>query len=113
MSHPFKVGGKYYNRNGQYEVIEIGSTEMVIRYANGETQRVNINLQQQIWENWQIEQELENEKRQSTNAPKSKTAARPKALDEQKIYRFMENDFKPSVAGTVWRAKNNLAGQLA
>ena len=35
MSHPFKVGESYRNRDGEYDVLELNGPRMVIRYRGG------------------------------------------------------------------------------
>lgn len=54
-SHPFKVGQRYQNRDGDYEVVSITEPTMVIRYVNGYTLESLITLQARIWENMQEE----------------------------------------------------------
>jgi hypothetical protein len=35
MKHPFQVGGKYRNRDGEYEVIRLDDRKMEIQYTSG------------------------------------------------------------------------------
>lgn len=53
----FEVGGNYENRIGKYTVLEINHPKMSIRYDNGETAELNINIQARIWENIVAEEE--------------------------------------------------------
>jgi hypothetical protein len=53
----FEVGGNYENRIGKYTVLEINEPKMTIRYENGETAELNMNIQARIWENIVAEQE--------------------------------------------------------
>ena len=53
----FEVGGAYANRIGKYTVLEINEPKMVVRYQNGNTAELNINIQFRIWENIQAEEE--------------------------------------------------------
>jgi hypothetical protein len=53
VGHPFKVGKRYRNRNGEYQVISINDPNMVIRYLDGRTIESQIVLQARIWENIQ------------------------------------------------------------
>jgi hypothetical protein len=53
----FEVGGQYENRIGKYTVQEINYPRMTVRYVNGETAELNINIQSRIWENIQAEEE--------------------------------------------------------
>lgn len=55
--HPFFIIGKRYrNRNGGYEVLDIDSTGMHIRYDDGTEQTItNLDLQQRIVQNVRID----------------------------------------------------------
>lgn len=53
----FEVGGNYENRIGKYTVLEINHPKMTIRYENGETAELNMNIQGRIWENIVAEEE--------------------------------------------------------
>ena len=53
----FEVGGNYENRIGKYTVLEVNHPKMTIRYENGETAELNMNIQGRIWENIVAEQE--------------------------------------------------------
>jgi hypothetical protein len=52
-AHPFKVGKRYQNRDGEYQVLSISEPNMVIRYLDGRTVESSIALQARIWENIQ------------------------------------------------------------
>ena len=56
MTHCFEVGGKYRNRKGEYEVISISDTNMVIRYSDGSILESPIVDQDRIWRNIQREE---------------------------------------------------------
>jgi reverse gyrase len=47
----FELGGQYENRIGKYTVQEINHPKMTVRYENGETAVLNMNIQGRIWEN--------------------------------------------------------------
>jgi hypothetical protein len=49
-NHPFKVGGRYRNDNGEYEVLHIDGERMLIRYGNGREQSVSVVIQARIWQ---------------------------------------------------------------
>jgi hypothetical protein len=51
--HPFKIGKKYQNRDGEYHVLSINEPNMVIQYLDGRTVESAITLQARIWENIQ------------------------------------------------------------
>lgn len=56
----FEVGGRYANRIGSYEVVEINEPKMTVRYDDGSTAELSMNIQYRIWENIRAEQELKN-----------------------------------------------------
>lgn len=58
-SHPFMVGKKYQNRDGEYHVLSINEPTMVIRYLDGRTVESSISLQARIWENIQESSDLD------------------------------------------------------
>ena len=47
----FEVGGNFANRIGRYNVLEINESKMTVRYEDGDTADLNINIQIRIWEN--------------------------------------------------------------
>ena len=53
MNHPFRVGGRYRNRIGEYEVIELNGPRMVIRYSDGRTLETEVAIQSRIWQHGQ------------------------------------------------------------
>jgi hypothetical protein len=53
QDHPFRVGGLYANRIGEYEVIEIATPKMTVRYHDGGTLVADIAILARIWENMQ------------------------------------------------------------
>ena len=61
MEHPFEVGVKYRNRHGEYEVINLEGSKMVIRYSNGNLLETTVELQARIWWNIQAELKLDGE----------------------------------------------------
>lgn len=68
----FEVGGQYENRIGKYTIKEINYPKMTVRYQNGETAELNINIQSRIWENIQAEEEA---KAMSRSARAARSAA--------------------------------------
>ena len=60
-THCFKVGRRYRNRKGEYEVIAIKPPRMVIRYSDGEVFEATLAIQERIWRNIQAELELGSE----------------------------------------------------
>lgn len=57
MRHLFKVGEHYRNRDGDYEVVSIQGSNMVIRYGDGRTIESTVEVQTRIWE--RIQEEVE------------------------------------------------------
>ena len=47
----FEEGDKYANRIGRYTLLRITEPKMMVRYEDGTTAELNINLQHRIWEN--------------------------------------------------------------
>lgn len=54
----FELGGKYANRIGNYEVLEINEPKMLVKYDDGTTAELNMNIQYRIWENIVAEEEI-------------------------------------------------------
>lgn len=52
----FEAGHTYRNRKGEYTVLRVEETTMVIRYQDGSLKRVGMALQAQIWERMQEEE---------------------------------------------------------
>lgn len=55
----FEIGGKYENRNGQYEVIEIEADRMTVKYKDGSESNLKMGIQERIWLNIIAEREAE------------------------------------------------------
>ncbi len=108
MKHPFKVGERYRNRNGEYEVIELKEPQMMIRYSDGRTLKTTIELQARIWQN--IQAETKTEKQVQMRAPRPKRRGRQRGIEFQ---RLQDHDFQKGVGGTSWRARKSLGGLLA
>jgi hypothetical protein len=53
MDHPFEVGGRYKNRVGKYEVLEIEGERMTIQFDDGSKHSVTVSIQAKIWQNFQ------------------------------------------------------------
>ena len=108
MHHPFEIGGKYRNRRGEYEVIELEGSRMVIRYSDGNRLETNVEMQQRIWQNIQAEERLKKPTRISSSRQQQRGGQRGLAFQG-----LEEHDFKRGVAGTSWRSRKNLGGMLA
>ncbi len=51
----FLVGGRYRNRRGEYEVLEIMGDKMRVRYDSGKEEVLDVHRQRVIAENMEIE----------------------------------------------------------
>jgi len=107
MRHPFKVGGRYRNRRGEYEVIGLEEPKMMIRYLDGSVLETTVEIQARIWRNIQIEESRETPVRAPISRPGRR---RQRGLEFQGL---QEHDFQRGVAGTSWRARTSLGGLLA
>jgi hypothetical protein len=107
MDHPFKVGEKFRNRKGDYEVVSLKDPEMVIRYDSGDELVTTIELQARIWSNIQMEERTKH----AAKAPAKKKA--PSAKKKSAFNGLEEADFQDGIAGTTWRARGALGGLLA
>jgi len=113
MKDTFKVGAKYRNRHGEYEVVNLDGPNMVIRYADGSVIESTVELQARIWRNIQIEEAKESVK------PKEKKPRLGSHRRNQGGHRGFEfqglrdDDFQRGVGGTSWRARTGLGGMLA
>ena len=59
MTHSFKLGSHYQNREGEYQVIDVHGDEMTIRYTSGKSIRTDISTQQRILDNLEIENDMQ------------------------------------------------------
>lgn len=106
----FKIGEKYRNRHGEYEVVSIDRPKMVIRYSDGQIVKTTVQMQQRIRRNIQLDE----------IAPKvalgSRGRSRKKPPSDRRGRQFeglQSNDFQAAVTGTSWRARTSLGGLLA
>ena len=61
----FEVNGTYANRKGTYRVLSIDEPKMTVRYEDGTTAELNINIQARIWDNIQSEEEVQQATREA------------------------------------------------
>jgi hypothetical protein len=107
----FKIGNKYRNRKGLYEVISISSDSMIIQWENGEKISTTVGLQQRIIEGMEIERQ-EMIKLEPKGKKKLKNPERETTKVRNTFSGFKENDFKGNVAGTNWRSRSGLGGAV-
>ena len=112
MKQTFQVGEKYRNRQGEYEVISIDGSQMVIRYLKGGTIETTVALQSRIMANLQAEELSEQPKQKSPSRQRSK-GKRKKTAKKSAFQGLQEHDFQKGVVGTSWRARTGLGGLLA
>jgi hypothetical protein len=113
MGHPFVIGSKYRNRDGEYTVVKLNPPNMLIRYVNGTTITTTIALQERIWENLQLESEVEEETPVAKSARQLKSPPQVKEKYGEDFHGLVDSDFKLSIEGTTWRARSSLGGLLA
>ncbi len=100
MDHPFRIGQRYRNRDGEYEVIRIEDPEMVIRYLDGTTIESSIALQARIWERLQEEDEGEFDYGDDTYSSESRKTEDIRLFVEQ-VLRTLEQPWPPDITDQV------------
>jgi len=107
----FKVGDKYKNRKGLFEVISIKGNSMIIQWENGEKISTETALQQRIIEDMEGERQesIRSEPKDNMN---SKINHRGTSHFGKKFNGLEESDFKGNVAGTNWRSRSCLGGAV-
>jgi hypothetical protein len=55
----FEIGAEYENRIGNYTVLEINDSKMLVKYKDGTTAELSVRIQHRIWENIVTERESE------------------------------------------------------
>jgi hypothetical protein len=112
MGEFFKAGERYRNRIGEYEVIEVKTPMLHIRYVeNGRLQDVEEELQERIVRNLQREIDIANKPPEAKRVSERPKAPRRKRA---KYEGFQAEDFlDKTTGGSNWRTKAGLAGWLA
>ncbi len=105
----FKVGDKYENMKGIYEVVAIHKDSMDIRWEDGEVIETPIALQKRIIERMRFEKDLE-EARKAQKAKKAKAKA---SKGGKQFLGLEESDFTNSVSKTTWRGRGQIGGAVA
>lgn len=101
----FRVGGKYENRKGPFEIILMDRNIMRIRWDSGEEADCEIAMQERVMRN--MEREM------------AEAARSPKRADKTpdwfgSMFRgLLESDFTGGVAGTSWRSREQLGGAVS
>lgn len=107
----FRVGDKYENVKGPYEVISVDGDSMVIRWENGEEVSTAIDLQQRILERLDLEKRLKEAAKQKKAVKPSKSRAASSRYGN-KFSGFEEGDFKKNITATSWRSRSCLGGAV-
>lgn len=104
--HPFKVGEKYRNRLGDYQVVSLDGEDMVIQYDDGSLLETTVGMQERIWLNVLADELAEANELLARSKSSSRSASRS--------FRGLHSgDFQDGVTGTSWRRKSDLGGLLA
>ena len=107
MKHLFKVGGRYRNLRGEYEVISLQEPEMVIRFcSDNKIVKTSVELQMGILRHMQDAEVLV---APLDTSPRHQ-AQRRSGFEFQGL---QEQDFQKGVASTSWRRRSSLGGLLA
>jgi len=107
---PFKIGDKYRNRDGEYEVVSIDGLKMAIRYSDGRVVETTGAMQERIRRNMQLDEETPRaDERSRGTRPKKRRSGRR----GQSFKGLQADDFQKGVAGTSWRSRGSLGGLLA
>lgn len=111
MAGFFVVGERYQNRLGEYEVLEVRSPVLVIRYSEtGRIQEVDEELQERIVRN--LRREIERASR-PPEARKPRARVQVSRRKKATFDGFSVTDFQGRVKGTTWRSKTSFGGVLA
>ncbi len=110
MKHPFQVGGRYRNRQGEYEIVSLDGSKMVIRYSNGSVLKTSVELQARIWQNIQAEESMRPRVEKAGSLSRRRRQGGQRGLEFQGL---QDHDFQKGMAGTSWRARSSLGGLLA
>lgn len=105
----FKVGEKYTNVKGPFEVMSINGDKMVIKWDNGEEITSSVELQSRIQERMEWER-LAPERKAASAAAKSRRSAR-RAV-KKKFEGLQQNDFQNKINRTKWRNREQLGGNI-
>jgi hypothetical protein len=99
---PFRVGERYENRLGLFEVVSIDGDAMRIRWDTGEEANASVARQAKI---------LANMERELTEAAAKRRGAVPKGFGE--FFRGVQpGDFADDVTDTHWRSLEQLGGAV-
>jgi len=105
----FKVGEKYENEKGLFEVVSIKGDQMVIQWNTGETAKSTVEFQRRIQER-RLFEKLEEEKAALSPVAKVKVAT---SRGPRKTFQgFQDEDFSNTISKTRWRTRVQLGGSV-
>ncbi len=107
----FKVGERYENRKGQFEVLSINGEQMEIRWQDGESIWTEVSFQRRVIQNMEFEEAQVKAKAEAGTAAAAKRASRKRA-GGGRFAGFKETDFSNGVSGTHWRSRAQLGGAV-
>ena len=105
----FKIGERYENMKGTFEVLSIGRSSMDIRWEDGEQISTPIDLQRRIIERMRFEKQqavavaIQKEKKAKASASKKAKA----------FSGLADSDFGSTISKTTWRGRGQLGGAVA
>ncbi|MFP4308399.1 MAG: hypothetical protein ACLFQQ_14390 [Desulfococcaceae bacterium] len=107
----FKVGERYENRKGQFEVLTINGDQMEIRWQDGESMWTDMSFQRRVIRNMEFEEAQAKARAEAGSTAAAKRASR-KRSGGGRFKGFLESDFSNSVSGTHWRSRAQLGGAV-
>jgi hypothetical protein len=107
----FKVGERYENRKGEFEVLSINGDRMEIRWIDGESMWTEVSFQKRVIRNMEFERAQALARVEAGSAAAAKRASRKRA-GGGRFKGFLETDFSNSVSGTHWRSRAQLGGAV-
>ncbi len=100
MDHPFRIGQRYRNRNGEYEVLQIEGPLIVIRYLDGPIIKSSVALQARIWEQLQEGDEGEFDYKDDADSGESRKTEDIRLFVEQ-VLQTLEKPWPPDITDRI------------
>jgi hypothetical protein len=105
----FKIGERYENMKGIFEVVAIGRSSMDIRWEDGEQISTPIDLQRRIIERMRFEKQ-----QAVAMAVQKEKKAKASASKKAKAFSGLgDSDFSSTISKTTWRGRGQLGGAVA
>jgi len=111
----FERGGRYRDRNGEYEVLELDGNRMKIRYVEtGEEDTGDREIKERIWLNICREEREAAEKVVPEPGKRKRRQGGSHGISKGAEFQGLRpGDFQEGTAGTSWRKRGSLGGLLA